>query len=239
MFDTLTEVLAKDGIEDSIKSTITDSLFGFVTLPDQVELVLKWLEKSYIFKTGDEEKKLVDLSMKNKHSILKTISKDTHLSQEAKLKYIEKTLGEDKSDLAKNTREACLAGFPEAESKAKVWADFSDPLSTESAYTRGAKMGGFYSWKQKDLVLPYIEKFYVDFPKVYELQPFRYVQTYFYAMLPRMEVRDEHIIKLLELKLKTPDTSSPMINMLNDGIEILFRIKHIRELASKELEAKL
>lgn len=55
-------------------------------------------------------------------------------------------------------------------------------------------------------------------------------------MLPRMDIREEHIISLIELKLKTPDTSSPLINMLTDGIEILMRIKQIREMALKDVD---
>lgn len=105
--------------------------------------------------------------MKNKHSIIKAISKDEKLSKEAKLEIIEKTLGDDKSDLASAARETCLAGFPDAEIKARVWAEISDPHSTESVYTRQAKMNGFYSWKQQELTAPYIAKFYEDFPKIY------------------------------------------------------------------------
>ena len=69
------------------------------------------------------------INQKNKYSILKAISKDVTLSKERKLEIIEKTLGEDKSDLAKNTREACIVGFPDPELKAQAWKAIADPNS--------------------------------------------------------------------------------------------------------------
>jgi hypothetical protein len=69
------------------------------------------------------------------------------------------------------------------------------------------------------------------------------MENFFYSLLPRMDVRDEHIVKLITLKLKTPDTHSSFINLLNDGIELLVRTKEVRALAhgssSKKSEAKL
>jgi len=61
------------------------------------------------------------------------------------MQLLEATLGDDKSDLAENCRAFCLAGLPDPEVKARVWAEVTDPDSTDSVYLRNAKMGGFYS----------------------------------------------------------------------------------------------
>lgn len=188
MFNTLTELLANDSIDETNKATIVDNMFSFASSTDHVNLCLRWLDKSYIFKGDDENAKLVELSLKNKYSILKAISKDTTLTKETKLAVIDKTIGEDKSDIAVNTRETCLVGFPDPEAKAAAWKAITDPNSEESVNVRYAKMGGFFSWKQKDLATPYIQKFYEEFPNVFKTLPFRYVQNFFYAMLPRMDV---------------------------------------------------
>ena len=41
---------------------------------------------------------------------------------EVKKSMIENIIGEDKSDIAENTRETCLALIPSADSKAQIWA---------------------------------------------------------------------------------------------------------------------
>jgi hypothetical protein len=50
-------------------------------------------------------------------------------------------------------------------------------------------------------------------------------------MLPRMEIKDEHIVKLMELKVETSDNEATFSNMLQDGIELLIRSKTIRDFA--------
>ena len=50
-------------------------------------------------------------------------------------------------------------------------------------------------------------------------------------MLPRMEIKGEHIIKLLSMKLKTADVNSNFSKMLNEAIELLMRSKEVREFA--------
>lgn len=38
-------------------------------------------------------------------------------------------MGTDNSDIAVRTKAACMAGLPDAENKAKVWAEITDPNS--------------------------------------------------------------------------------------------------------------
>jgi hypothetical protein len=47
------------------------------------------------------------------------------------------------------------------------------------------------------LVRPYFDQFFDALPKVYEKQAFKYVESFFHSLLPRMEIKDEHIVKLL------------------------------------------
>jgi len=42
---------------------------------------------------------------------------------------LDKILGGDNSDLAVNCRASCMAGLPDAENKAKIWAEITDPAS--------------------------------------------------------------------------------------------------------------
>ena len=70
---------------------------------------------------------------------------------------LEANLGEDKTDLAEQCRAACLAGLPDPEVKARVWQEVTDPSSTDSVYIRNAKMAGFYSSNQLDIIEPYFD----------------------------------------------------------------------------------
>jgi hypothetical protein len=74
-------------------------------------------------------------------------------------------------------------------------------------------------------VRPYFEKFYEVLPHIYEKQAFKVVENFFHSMLPRMEIRDEHIVKLLQLKLQTPDNNTNFTNLINEGIELVIRSK--------------
>ena len=52
-------------------------------------------------------------------------------------------------------------------------------------------------------------------------------------MLPRMQIKDEHIAKLLEIKNDVPDTEKTFMNKLQDCLENLLASKTIREFAQK------
>jgi len=62
---------------------------------------------------------------------------------------------------------------------------------------------------------------------------YKYIETFFYQMLPRMHIKDEHIVKLMTIKTQVPDSNGMYNNVLQDGIELLIRSKTIREYAAK------
>ncbi len=92
-------------------------------------------------------------------------------------------------------------------------------------------MGGFYSYKQLELVRPYFDKFFEVLPIIYEKQPFKYIENFYHSLLPRMDIKDEHIVRLLALKLSTPDNNTNFANILNEGLELVMRSKRVREFA--------
>lgn len=61
------------------------------------------------------------LGTRHKYSILKKVFEEPSISTEFKNALIEKVIGDDKSDIAQNTRETCTALIPEAATKALVW----------------------------------------------------------------------------------------------------------------------
>jgi hypothetical protein len=58
--------------------------------------------------------------------------------------------------------------------------------------------------KDIENVRPYFDKFYEVLPLIYEKTSFKYVQS-FLNLLPRHDIKDEHIVKLVSMKIATPD----------------------------------
>ena len=53
-------------------------------------------------------------------------------------------------------------------------------------------------------------------------------------MVPTLEIEDRHIVTLINIKSKVPDTNKVFMNILQDNIELLLRIKNVREFANDE-----
>jgi hypothetical protein len=109
---------------------------------------------------------VVELKDSHKRSILRKVFEDPEISTETKMALMEEVIGDDKSDLAENARITCMACLPDVEGKATTWASITDPNSGDSLKESNAKMSGFYSRKQIDLVRPYFAKFYEELPNL-------------------------------------------------------------------------
>jgi len=231
LFDILVVLLSKEGM---IKDPIVDQMFAFLSSKDHIQNALGWLESGKIT-VGDAS--LYELKQTHKHQILKGLfrSKDFDLSD--KMDMMSVVLGDDKSDLADRCRAACLASVPDAEIKAKTWAEIIDPNSKDSAYVRQAKMSGFYQRESLELIEPYFDKFYEVLPAAYKTMAAKTFQAFFAHMLPRVgDIKDEHIVRLVCLKQDTHDTDKVFANQLQDGIELLVRSKEIRALNNEKQE---
>ena len=187
-----------------------------------------------MFRNAETKHELFKLGTRHKQSILKKIFEEPSISSEVKFELLEKVLGDDKSDIAQNTRETCNALIPTAESKEAVWLAITDVNSTDSIYKRSAKMGGFYSWKQLDLIRPYFARYFEVLPILYEKQAFKFIEAFFHSLLPRMEITNEQIVRMLALKLSIPDNNTNFANLINEGLELVMRSKSVREFAEKQ-----
>ena len=128
MFNVLLGLLSNEHIDHSTKIPLVDNLFGFVSDIDHLNLAKQWLESGIIFK--DEAKtELFKLGQKHKYSILKKIFEEPSIALEEKQGLLAKTIGDDKSDIAENTKETCNALLPSAEGKAQIWAQLTDTSS--------------------------------------------------------------------------------------------------------------
>lgn len=95
-------------------------------------------------------------------------------------------------------------------------------------------MGGFFHGDQLELVRPYFDKYYDVLPDIESQHGYKYLQYFSAVMVPTLEIEDRHIVKLMNIKSKVPDTNKTFMNILQDNIELLLRIKNVREFAAAE-----
>mmetsp|Transcript_17220 Transcript_17220/g.21745 ORF Transcript_17220/g.21745 Transcript_17220/m.21745 type:complete len:101 (-) Transcript_17220:11-313(-) len=100
-------------------------------------------------------------------------------------------------------------------------------------------MGGFYASEQMDIIEPYFDKFFDILPFMHEKSTHKTFESFFFNMLPRMAVKDAHIVRLVNLLQEVPDTDTMFAETLKDGLDVLIRIQQIRTLANRELQARL
>ena len=227
LFNTLVTLLSKEGVN---KDAIVDQLFGFLSSKENIQAALGWLETGKIT-VGDAQ--LFDITKSHKHTILKMLFRSKDFSTTDKMELLEMTLGDEKSDLGDRTRATCMASLPDPAVKATIWDELTDPANTESKKMKEAKMAGFYSMNQIDILAPYFEKFYDTLPVMQKQLSGLGFEPYFFTLLPRMVVEDRHIVKLVALKQDTPDNEKAFMNLLQDGVELLLRSKQIRELCAQ------
>jgi len=123
MFDVLLGLLGNEAIDAQTKIPIVDNLFGFLSDQDHLKSALEWMQDGHIFVLkGGERHQVFKLGQKHKYSILKKMFEEPTMPTEAKKSMMDNIIGEDKSDIAENTRETCLALIPSAESKEQIWA---------------------------------------------------------------------------------------------------------------------
>jgi aminopeptidase N len=185
MFETLYMML-KSGIPDGVKSPVVDSIFSFISKKENVALAIEWSDAGFIFSASEPSISLFDLKMSHKLSILKVVYASLHYSLEFKQKLSDKIINGDVSDLCKLANLTCIASLPDAKVKETVWQELIDPKSQLSLYERRAKMQGFFQQNQIEICSPYFEKFYDSLSSLHSAHTYKYIETFFNLLLPRM-----------------------------------------------------
>ena len=95
-------------------------------------------------------------------------------------------------------------------------------------------MKGFVSKEQLDLLEPYFDQFFDTLVLQSKTSSYKSLCSFFFAMLPRLSVKDAYIFRLYKLLYDTPDSQGPFQSTLKDGIDILFRTQRILQLAQQD-----
>lgn len=80
-------------------------------------------------------------------------------------------------------------------------------------------MEGFYSFKQLDIIRPFFDEFFKPLKPLYYSFQFQFVESFVENLLPLLEIKDSYIVKLVELKLDTPDSEVSFIKLIDQSIE--------------------
>ena len=81
-------------------------------------MCLSWLKLGIIVIDNQE---IFKLQKKHSHQILAVLFQTSKRTIEFKIGLLDEVTGDDKSDIAVNTRAKCMAGLPDHENKALVW----------------------------------------------------------------------------------------------------------------------
>lgn len=230
MFSTLLGILETVD-SDVVKGTIVDSLFQFASSKEHLDLIQAWNKAGFVHSAGSPDTKIFEIKKSHKISIVKCVYKSADYGDDHKKALMEEVLVDDKSDLATQTRLTCEAMTNDPVLKEKIWQELIDPKTTCSLYERRSKMAGFYSSTNQEVYLPYYDKFYDYLSDLHVDHTYKYIESFFYSLLPRKTIEDRHIVKLMTIKTQVADTNNMYMNVLQDGIELLIRSKTIREYA--------
>ena len=76
-------------------------------------------------------------------------------------------------------------------------------------------MEGFYHYKQMDFISPYFEEFLKAVKPLYYSFQFQFVESFVDNLLPLLEIKDSYIVKLVEIKLETPDSEISFMKLID------------------------
>ena len=118
MFPILMDVLQKD-VAQSVKDSVVDSLWSFISTQEHAENALKWFNSGNILASGGNE--LYKLSAAHKRSLVCVLHKSSHVTAEVKSEILEEVTKGDNSDLSNACKLKCEASTPDLAVKERIW----------------------------------------------------------------------------------------------------------------------
>jgi aminopeptidase N len=127
----------------------------------------------------------------------------------------------------------CEVSAPDAGVKAAAWEKFqTGPSAYGSLHLTGAAMGGFHYWAQRDLLAPYVERYFEALPGIFEREEREFSGTYFSNLWPSYLVDRPTLERAQRLLAATPESSTLLRRSLREAIDDLERAVKCREFAA-------
>ncbi|MDZ7728515.1 MAG: aminopeptidase N [Dehalococcoidia bacterium] len=139
----------------------------------------------------------------------------------------------DPSDRGARSKLTCEVSFPDPKVKEEAWEKFHGE-GYGSLYMTGAAMGGFHWWRQRELLEPYVERFFERVPEIFERPDREFASTYFGALFPGYRV-DRELLGQSEQLLAQIDERLPTLRRkLREANDDLERAIKCREYALRQ-----
>ncbi len=139
----------------------------------------------------------------------------------------------DPSDRGQRAGIRCATSKPEARAKAEAWARFQIGIrGYGSLHQVSAAMGGFHWWAQRELLTPYVGRYFEALPGIFEREENEYATTYFGGLWPGYIVERPILEQAQALLASLGDTLPVLQRSLREAIDDLERAIKCREYAA-------
>jgi len=138
----------------------------------------------------------------------------------------------DPSDRGQRARLRCETSVPDPAVKQAAWERFNGEGYGTLKMTEAA-MSGFLWSKQRDLLEPYVEKFFEQVPEIVRTKDREYYSSYFAALFPSYRVEREILERSKRLLDEVGDELPTLARMLREANDDLARAIACREFAAR------
>ncbi len=138
----------------------------------------------------------------------------------------------DPSDRGQRAMLRCETSHADLVVKEAAWERFHGE-GYGSLHLTGAAMGGFHWWSQRDLLAPYIERYFEQLPRIFEERDNEFASTYFSGLWPGYAVDRTHLDRANTLLGSIGDRLPVLQRRLREAIDDLERAIKCREFAEQ------
>jgi len=151
---------------------------------------------------------------------------------------VEAEKARDGSDRGLRALEAIKAAAPDATVKAAEWQKFLTDKTT-SMKMLNAAMGGFNTRHQKDLLAPYVDKFFEEIHGVFKTREFLFAENFYNILFPHYKVDDVTLAKCEGfLKGLNTEKDTALVRCVKESIDDIKRELACHAVARKHAGVK-
>ena len=138
----------------------------------------------------------------------------------------------DPSDRGQRALLRCQTAKPDARTKAEAWQRFQMGITGYgSLHQTNAAMGGFHWWAQRDLLAPYVDRYFDSLVGVFEREENEYATAFFGGLWPGYIVERPILERARALLAGLGDRLPVLQRSLRESIDDLERAIRCREFA--------
>jgi aminopeptidase N len=172
LFETAWQELPKAASSDA-KIVWARTVFGAAITPDDVRQAARLMDGEVTIQ-GLEIDQAMRWSMVTKFCGMDLPDARERLEAEAR---------RDPSDRGQRSKIQCETSFPDAGVKAQAWERFHGE-GYGSLYLTTSAMGGFNWWRQRELLTPYVDRFFENVTAIFERPDKEFATAYFDSLFP-------------------------------------------------------